>query len=107
MSPVLHHVNSTARPLGGTAPQCEKGTRWYPFPRFCGFPVGLAEQSERTLGQMRTRVKRLLTESGMRVVGEARDGNEAAELYAALRPDFVTMDMTMLGMIEEQNRIHL
>lgn len=46
---------------------------------------------------MRSRVKRLLTEGGMQIIGEARDGKEAAEQYAKLRPDLVTMDLTMRG----------
>jgi NarL family two-component system response regulator LiaR len=32
---------------------------------------------------------------GVEVVGEARDGNEAVERYAALRPDIVLMDLQM------------
>ncbi|MCP4656770.1 MAG: response regulator transcription factor, partial [bacterium] len=31
------------------------------------------------------------------MVGEARDGDEAAALYSRLLPDFVTMDLTMRG----------
>lgn len=46
---------------------------------------------------MRSRIKRLLSEHGLDVAGEARDGNEAAALYAELRPDAVTMDLTMRG----------
>ncbi len=33
----------------------------------------------------------------MEIAGEARDGGEAAELYQQLRPDLVTMDLTMRG----------
>ena len=46
---------------------------------------------------MRSRIKRLLTDGGMSVVGEARDGREAVEEYARLKPDLVTMDLTMRG----------
>jgi two-component system chemotaxis response regulator CheY len=46
---------------------------------------------------MRSRIKRLLNEHGLDVAGEARDGNEAAALYATLKPDAVTMDLTMRG----------
>ncbi len=46
---------------------------------------------------MRSRIRRHLDEAGMEVVGEARDGKEAAELYAELKPDLVTMDVTMRG----------
>jgi two-component system, chemotaxis family, chemotaxis protein CheY len=44
---------------------------------------------------MRSRIQRDLTRAGFEVVGEARDGQEAAALYASLRPDVVTMDLTM------------
>ena len=46
---------------------------------------------------MRSRIKRQLTSHGLEVVGEARNGVEGAELYARLRPDLVTMDLTMRG----------
>jgi len=44
---------------------------------------------------MRSRILRDLSNAGLEVVGEARNGLEAAELYGALRPDLVTMDLTM------------
>ncbi len=44
---------------------------------------------------MRSRIQRDLTKAGFEVVGEARNGQEAAGLYASLRPDVVTMDLTM------------
>jgi len=44
---------------------------------------------------MRSRIVRDLSAAGLQVVGEARNGKEAAELYASLHPDLVTMDMTM------------
>ncbi len=44
---------------------------------------------------MRSRILRDLSNAGMEVVGEARNGLEAAELYGRLRPDLVTMDLTM------------
>lgn len=44
---------------------------------------------------MRSRILRDLSSAGLQVVGEARNGQEAATLYASLRPDLVTMDLTM------------
>jgi two-component system, chemotaxis family, chemotaxis protein CheY len=44
---------------------------------------------------MRSRIQRDLLGAGFEVVGEARNGQEAAQLYASLRPDLVTMDLTM------------
>jgi len=46
---------------------------------------------------MRSRIQRKLAEAGLEVAGEARDGKEAVELYGRLRPDLVTMDLTMRG----------
>ncbi len=46
---------------------------------------------------MRSRITRLLTAAGMEIAGEARDGEQAAALYAKLKPDLVTMDLTMRG----------
>lgn len=44
---------------------------------------------------MRTTLKNVLTGAGFDVVGEADDGVAAIEAYAGLRPDLVTMDITM------------
>jgi len=44
---------------------------------------------------MRTMLKNILLHNGYEVVGEAANGRESVELYQALRPDVVTMDITM------------
>jgi two-component system, chemotaxis family, chemotaxis protein CheY len=46
-------------------------------------------------GFMRKRIVEELRALGHSVVGEAKGGNEAVELYRTLRPDLVTMDITM------------
>ena len=47
---------------------------------------------------MRRIIVKSLKEAGHDVVGEARSGQEALELYKELQPDLVTMDITMRGM---------
>lgn len=44
---------------------------------------------------MRVTLKAILQSNGFTVVGEATNGEEAAQLYDELRPDLVTMDITM------------
>ena len=44
---------------------------------------------------MRLTLRRTLERFGHEVVGEAADGEEAVQLYQELRPDLVTMDITM------------
>lgn len=44
---------------------------------------------------MRVSLKMMFTEAGYEVVGEASNGTEAVEKYGELRPDLVTMDITM------------
>ena len=44
---------------------------------------------------MRVMIRNILTQNGHEVVGEAANGDEAVERYAELRPDVVTMDITM------------
>ncbi|QKS72867.1 response regulator [Paenalkalicoccus suaedae] len=44
---------------------------------------------------MRMTLKKMVTDAGFEVVGEAANGQEAVDLYAEHRPDLVTMDITM------------
>ncbi|MDH5289693.1 MAG: response regulator transcription factor, partial [Acidimicrobiia bacterium] len=44
---------------------------------------------------IREGLRRSLSELGFSVVGEARNGADALDLAAALRPDVVLMDVTM------------
>ncbi|NLA57360.1 MAG: response regulator [Firmicutes bacterium] len=44
---------------------------------------------------MRMTLRNVLEKNGFEVVGEAADGEEAVALYTELRPDVVTMDITM------------
>ena len=44
---------------------------------------------------MRVTLKNILTQHGFEVVGEAQNGRESVEMYQTLKPDLVTMDITM------------
>ncbi|MFW6180221.1 MAG: response regulator [Spirochaetota bacterium] len=44
---------------------------------------------------IRTMVKDVLVPRGFEIAGEATNGNEAVALYEKLKPDLVTMDITM------------
>ncbi|WP_457753500.1 response regulator [Thermococcus sp.] len=44
---------------------------------------------------MRMLLKKILTQAGHQVVGEASNGREAVEKYKQLKPDLVTMDIVM------------
>lgn len=44
---------------------------------------------------MRTLVKDALSSAGHEIVGEAENGNQAIQMYQDLKPDLVTMDITM------------
>jgi two-component system, chemotaxis family, chemotaxis protein CheY len=44
---------------------------------------------------MRTLVKDALVAAGHEIAGEAENGNQAIEMYKNLKPDLVTMDITM------------
>lgn len=56
---------------------------------------------------MRKMIRDVASETGWEVAGEARDGAEAVELYAKLRPDLVTMDVVMptMGGLEALRQI--
>lgn len=43
----------------------------------------------------RKMLRGILEDAGMEVVGEAADGQEALKLFASLKPDIVTLDITM------------
>ena len=47
---------------------------------------------------MRLMLKTIIQEAGHEVVGEAASGGEAVKKYQELKPDLVTMDITMPGM---------
>ncbi len=44
---------------------------------------------------MRMMIKNILVEGGYEIVGEAENGKEAIEAFKELKPDLVTMDITM------------
>lgn len=44
---------------------------------------------------MRMQLKNILTKQGHEIVGEAENGRDAIEKYKELRPEIVTMDITM------------
>lgn len=56
---------------------------------------------------MRMMIKDILVKNGFEVVGEAADGLQAVDKYSELKPDLVTMDITMPEMdgIEALKRI--
>jgi two-component system chemotaxis response regulator CheY len=56
---------------------------------------------------VRKTLTEILTAAHYQVVGEAKDGAEAVEMYERLKPDLVTMDVVMPGMsgIEATKRI--
>jgi two-component system chemotaxis response regulator CheY len=47
---------------------------------------------------MRKMIKETLMSGRHEIVGEAKSGSDAVELYKQLKPDLVTMDITMRGM---------
>lgn len=47
---------------------------------------------------VRTMLKKILVANGYEVVGEAKNGKEAVNMYKELSPDIVTMDITMPDM---------
>jgi len=49
---------------------------------------------------MRISIKNMLTNNGYEIVGEAENGMIGVEMYKELKPDIVTMDITMPEMNE-------
>jgi len=47
---------------------------------------------------MRLAIKNVLEKSGFKVIADAKNGQEGIEKYLELRPDIVTMDITMPDM---------
>jgi two-component system chemotaxis response regulator CheY len=47
---------------------------------------------------MRKMIKQTLEAGAHRIVGEAKNGKDAVQLYKQLKPDIVTMDITMRDM---------
>jgi len=47
---------------------------------------------------MRKMITKILQSGGHTIVGEAKNGKEAVKLYQSLKPDLVTMDITMRDM---------
>lgn len=47
---------------------------------------------------MRRVIMKVLKEAGHAIAGEASSGSAAVEMYQELKPDLVTMDITMRGM---------
>ena len=58
-------------------------------------------------GYMRAVIRKYLEPQGYVIAGEAQDGVEAVELYNKVRPDIVTMDISMkkMGGIEATKQI--
>lgn len=44
---------------------------------------------------MRISIRNIISKNGYEIAGEAGNGNEAVQKYMELRPDIVTMDITM------------
>jgi two-component system chemotaxis response regulator CheY len=47
---------------------------------------------------MRLRIREIAIQSGWEVVGEAKNGEQAIEMFRSLKPDLVTMDIVMPSM---------
>lgn len=59
---------------------------------------------------MRMMIKDILSKNGYQVVGEAENGQKAVKKYQELKPDIVTMDITMpeldgIGAVKEIKKI--
>lgn len=60
-----------------------------------GIPMSIKIMIVDDTAFMRMTLKKILTEGGFTVVGEAGDGAQAVQLYKAIRPELVTLDITM------------
>lgn len=58
-------------------------------------------------GYMRQVIRKHLENKGFEIAGEAQDGLEAIEMYDQIKPDIITMDISMkkVGGIEATKRI--
>jgi DNA-binding NarL/FixJ family response regulator len=84
-----------ARRRRGSPPRAlERVGGWNLIPRFSGGDAGppriLLVDSHR---QAREKIRRLMEREGLQVVGEAGSRREALELFAALAPDVVVLDL--------------
>jgi two-component system chemotaxis response regulator CheY len=47
---------------------------------------------------LRKNITKMMTELGHKIIGEAKNGVEGVQMYGELKPDLVTMDITMPDM---------
>lgn len=47
---------------------------------------------------MRLKIRKMLEKNGFKIVGEAEDGEVAVNKYKKLKPNIITLDITMPGM---------
>src|SRR4051794_29544586 len=79
----------------------ETGVRWNGMREDGQIPAGAAPLRVMVVDDhdlFRSGLLRLLAEDGLKVVGEARNGQEAVRRALELRPDVIVMDVNMPGM---------